>query len=183
MCVVSEIDSSLFFSYSRVPELTEQDARQALLNYVASRYCYGKRAAKELTVTKIDNGCAFHVSNTNIASSQPDFVSVLYGLEDDLRQTIAQIACSPFSLPSQLRAQTRTLRSVHLFTQSVTPLFLKCAKHKNAFSAVDERHDRDAQSGLLLIPHSMFLLLPVPHSTFWKRSLRSARPVGRSSRT
>lgn len=50
-----------FFKH-RLPELTEEDARSALLDYVSSRYCYGKRPAKEMRVIKIDNTCAFHVS-------------------------------------------------------------------------------------------------------------------------
>jgi len=46
----------------RAAELTDSDARQALLDYVSTRYCYGKRPAKEMTILKIENTCAFHVS-------------------------------------------------------------------------------------------------------------------------
>jgi len=49
----------LFFSPK---ELGENEAKQALLEYVTSHYCYGSSAAKRLNVTKIVHSSAFHVS-------------------------------------------------------------------------------------------------------------------------
>ncbi|XP_076333653.1 protein SSUH2 homolog isoform X2 [Tachypleus tridentatus] len=42
------------------PQLTEQEARQALLKYVSTRCCYGKSAARDMAITKIEHSCAFH---------------------------------------------------------------------------------------------------------------------------
>ncbi|XP_022254618.1 protein SSUH2 homolog isoform X2 [Limulus polyphemus] len=42
------------------PQLTEQEARQALLKHVTTRCCYGKGAARDMAITKIDHSCAFH---------------------------------------------------------------------------------------------------------------------------
>lgn len=44
------------------PQVTEQQARSALLAQVAEHCCYGKDAAKEMAITKINYSSAFHVS-------------------------------------------------------------------------------------------------------------------------
>ncbi|XP_065348432.1 protein SSUH2 homolog isoform X1 [Cloeon dipterum] len=42
------------------PQVTEQDARTALLSLVAQHCCYGKDVAKEMAITKINYSSAFH---------------------------------------------------------------------------------------------------------------------------
>lgn len=43
-----------------VPTITEQDAREALLNYVSQNCCYGKGAAEDLKFTDLKSTSAFH---------------------------------------------------------------------------------------------------------------------------
>ncbi|KAJ8301231.1 hypothetical protein KUTeg_020218 [Tegillarca granosa] len=45
---------------SNVPVITEQDAREALLAYVAEHCCYGKRAARDLQYLDLKSTSAFH---------------------------------------------------------------------------------------------------------------------------
>lgn len=47
--------------YCSVPVITEQDAREALLAYVAEHCCYGKRAARDLQYLDLKSTSAFHV--------------------------------------------------------------------------------------------------------------------------
>ena len=47
-----------------VPVITEDQARQALLEHVAQNCCYGKGAAKELTFLDLKSTSAFHVCFT-----------------------------------------------------------------------------------------------------------------------
>ena len=44
-----------------MPTITEQDAREALLNYVSQNCCYGKGAAEDLKFTDLKSTSAFHV--------------------------------------------------------------------------------------------------------------------------
>jgi hypothetical protein len=43
------------------PQVTEQEARTALLSLVAENCCYGRDAAKEMAIVKINYSSAFHV--------------------------------------------------------------------------------------------------------------------------
>lgn len=45
-----------------VPVISEDDAREALLEYIGQRCCYGKRAAREFVFANITPSSAFHVS-------------------------------------------------------------------------------------------------------------------------
>lgn len=47
---------------SRIPVISEDDAREALLTEVATHCCYGKGAARRLVITNITPSSAFHVS-------------------------------------------------------------------------------------------------------------------------
>ncbi|XP_050027455.1 protein SSUH2 homolog isoform X1 [Dermacentor andersoni] len=42
------------------PQVTEQEARQALTKHVAKHCCYGKACARDMAITKIDHTSAFH---------------------------------------------------------------------------------------------------------------------------
>jgi hypothetical protein len=44
------------------PQVSEKIARQALLEHVKNRCCYGKGAAKNMAITKLKYSSAFHVS-------------------------------------------------------------------------------------------------------------------------
>lgn len=78
------------YLHHRLPELTKQEAKAALLEYVSTRYCYGKSAAKQMTIDKIDNFCAFHVSSflidnvlqtkVLVSLTNPPFFTVLSGI-------------------------------------------------------------------------------------------------------
>ena len=46
----------------RCSDLTEADARDALLEFVAEKCCYGKSAAEDLQIVEVKPSCAFHVS-------------------------------------------------------------------------------------------------------------------------
>jgi hypothetical protein len=48
------------------PQVSEKIARQALLEHVKSRCCYGEGAAKNMAITKLKYTSAFHVSHSNI---------------------------------------------------------------------------------------------------------------------
>lgn len=52
----------LEFSLFSITQIDESDAREALLNFVAEKCCYGKAAANELQIMKISPSCALHVS-------------------------------------------------------------------------------------------------------------------------
>lgn len=54
------------FSLSKtsIPRISEDEARQALLEMVSSHCCYGKTAARELIFTNITSSSAFHVRVT-----------------------------------------------------------------------------------------------------------------------
>ncbi|XP_064472971.1 protein SSUH2 homolog isoform X1 [Ornithodoros turicata] len=42
------------------PQVTEQEARQALIKRVSAECCYGKACAKDMAITKIEHTSAFH---------------------------------------------------------------------------------------------------------------------------
>ncbi|CAG2165515.1 unnamed protein product, partial [Oppiella nova] len=41
-------------------EISESEARQALIKHIANRCCYGKGVAKDMSIIKIEHMCAFH---------------------------------------------------------------------------------------------------------------------------
>ena len=49
--------------FSNVQQLSEEDVREALLEFVASNCCYGKGAAREMNITQVLATNAFHVSH------------------------------------------------------------------------------------------------------------------------
>ena len=49
---------------SGLPQIREEEAREALLGFVAENCCYGKGAAQELKFTDLRHTSAFHVSTT-----------------------------------------------------------------------------------------------------------------------
>ena len=49
------------FSFFSVPVITEEQAREALLEYVADHCCYGSGVAKELAFRDLQTSSAFHV--------------------------------------------------------------------------------------------------------------------------
>ncbi|CAG2101339.1 unnamed protein product, partial [Medioppia subpectinata] len=44
-------------------EISESEARQALVKYISTRCCYGKGVAKDMSIIKIEHMCAFHLTN------------------------------------------------------------------------------------------------------------------------
>ena len=44
-----------------IPVISEDEAREALLEYIGQRCCYGKRAAREFVFANINPSSAFHV--------------------------------------------------------------------------------------------------------------------------
>lgn len=44
------------------PSITEEEAREAILQHVAEHCCFGKTAAKEMTFRELKSSSAFHVS-------------------------------------------------------------------------------------------------------------------------
>lgn len=47
----------------RIPAVSEEIAREALIQYVSGKFCYGVKAARELVFTKITPSTAIHVSS------------------------------------------------------------------------------------------------------------------------
>ena len=45
-----------------LPQIQEEEAREALLGFIAENCCYGKGAAQELKFTDLRHSSAFHVS-------------------------------------------------------------------------------------------------------------------------
>lgn len=52
--------------HTSVPMISEDDAREALLEEVSSHCCYGKGAAQQLVFTNITASSAFHVSGESM---------------------------------------------------------------------------------------------------------------------
>ena len=50
--------------YFSLPVINEDQAREALLEYVAEQCCYGSGAAKDMTFRDLKSSSAFHVSTT-----------------------------------------------------------------------------------------------------------------------
>jgi hypothetical protein len=46
------------------PKVSEKIARQALLEHVKNRCCYGENAARNMAITKLKYSSAFHVSHS-----------------------------------------------------------------------------------------------------------------------
>ena len=51
-----------FIFIKSVPTITEQEAREALIELVADHCCYGKGAAQDLSFNDLKSSSAFHVS-------------------------------------------------------------------------------------------------------------------------
>ena len=49
------------FLMCSIPVISEDDAREALLEFIGQRCCYGKKAAREFVFANIDPSSAFHV--------------------------------------------------------------------------------------------------------------------------
>ncbi|KAL5014371.1 hypothetical protein ScPMuIL_008641 [Solemya velum] len=55
---------------SNVPTITEQDARDALLQFVAEHCCYGKKAAQDMTFRDLQSTSAFHYTLETFAEGR-----------------------------------------------------------------------------------------------------------------
>lgn len=55
---------------SNVPTITEQEAREALLEFVADHCCYGKKAAEELSFNDLQSTSAFHYTIESYTESR-----------------------------------------------------------------------------------------------------------------
>lgn len=53
----------MFFSFWRSADITEEEAREALLEFVAQNKCYGKGAAEKMQMNNIAPRNALHVSS------------------------------------------------------------------------------------------------------------------------
>jgi len=51
-----------FIFIKSVPTITEQEAREALIEFVADHCCYGNGAAQDLNFNDLQSSSAFHVS-------------------------------------------------------------------------------------------------------------------------
>ena len=51
-----------FVEHCRATSITEEQARDALLAFVAENCCYGKGAAKDMDIKDITPSSAYHVS-------------------------------------------------------------------------------------------------------------------------
>ena len=60
---------SVVYLLISISEIDEAEAREALLNFVADKCCYGKSAAADLQILKIAHTCALHVSMSCNAKS------------------------------------------------------------------------------------------------------------------
>ena len=49
-------------AFTGLPQIQEEEAREALLGFVAEHCCYGKGAALDLKFTELIHSSAFHVS-------------------------------------------------------------------------------------------------------------------------
>ena len=56
-----EFTGHVSFLMCSVPVISEDDAREALLEFIGQRCCYGKKAAREFVFANIDPSSAFHV--------------------------------------------------------------------------------------------------------------------------
>jgi hypothetical protein len=63
---------------TNVPRVTEDQARQALLEHVSQNCCYGKAAAQELVFTSIDLSNAFHVGPSYRQTKHHNIQTLLY---------------------------------------------------------------------------------------------------------
>jgi len=52
--------------HTSIPMISEDDAREALLEEVSTHCCYGKGAAQQLVFTNITASSAFHVSGESM---------------------------------------------------------------------------------------------------------------------
>lgn len=59
------------------PQITDHQARAALLAHVADRCCWGSGAAKKMAIAKINYDSAFHVSTRNPFLFEKDFFNTL----------------------------------------------------------------------------------------------------------
>uniref|UniRef100_T1JCR8 CR-type domain-containing protein n=1 Tax=Strigamia maritima TaxID=126957 RepID=T1JCR8_STRMM len=57
-------------SFTSYPALTEDQAREALLNFVSEHCCYGKSAAEEMVFRSIENTSAFHYTLETFGESR-----------------------------------------------------------------------------------------------------------------
>ena len=60
-CIPSTLLCMLFLVCS-IPAITEEQARECLLEYVGQQCCYGKAAAQDFVFARINPSSAFHVS-------------------------------------------------------------------------------------------------------------------------
>ena len=56
---------------SRATKMTEEQAHEAMLQFVSERCCYGKTPAQEMIIRDITPSDAYHVSFTMMMKSQP----------------------------------------------------------------------------------------------------------------
>ena len=52
----------VLFLVDSIPAITEEQARERLLEYVGQQCCYGKAAARDFVFARINPSSAFHVS-------------------------------------------------------------------------------------------------------------------------
>lgn len=54
-----------FAVYCSVPVITEEEARNALIQYCSNHYCYGKSAATNMVILSMESSTAYHVRLKN----------------------------------------------------------------------------------------------------------------------
>ena len=70
------MDENISHGFS-VGYITEEEAQEALLQFVTQSCCYGKSAAKEMEIYRINPSSALHVSHYDISFPLLFFVIVI----------------------------------------------------------------------------------------------------------
>ena len=76
LILTSFVQLHVFWNAASVPVISENEAREALLEYCDKKCCYGKGAARSMNIRTMQSTSAFHVCSTSSPNSVLD--AILY---------------------------------------------------------------------------------------------------------
>ncbi|KAK6176096.1 hypothetical protein SNE40_014446 [Patella caerulea] len=91
--------------FKAVPTITEEEAREALLSFVAEHCCYGKKAAQEMNYTDLKSTSAFHYTLETFGEGR----TTAWAYEPFIGQTIDVPQNGPAPGPWDIQAQPGAL--------------------------------------------------------------------------
>ena len=124
-----------------LPQMREEEAREALLEFVAENCCYGRGAAEELKFTDLRHSSAFHVSTCEMHHEKTCLLFLVCHIpgcritEEGKRLGISDLESRRILLYNNYEAKTNVLIGFMVTTELISTISCDtaCMKHSSHF--------------------------------------------------